>query len=158
MLFKPSISNIACGASIATLAIGLEVFGVVPVPHAYGFCVSCHSRELIVWVMSKFYDVAWGIATSEARYPLLTTVGLFSGGLVASRLAGEYRLRRPSHRWQSVAAGVLASNLALVALGCPARQVLRLGYGDWAALPAALGFVVGAALGTLIIKWRALKL
>ena len=157
MRFKPTISEAACGATIAALAVTLEASGVVRAP-VNGFCVSCHASDLVSWLISRVSHVSWAFPRSAGAFPLLTTAGLFLGGLLAAKLAGEYRARGRGSAWRGVAAGALASNLALVALGCPTRQILRLGYGDWSALVAALGFLGGAALGTLIIKWSAQRI
>jgi hypothetical protein len=154
MPFKPAISDILCGASIAAVAVGLEAAGAVSLTQATGFCVSCHASDLVAWLVG-LVKLSGRIPPPASGAPLLTTLGLFGGGLLAAKLAGEYRPRKARGGWQQVLAGALAANLALVALGCPTRQLLRLGYGDWTVLPALLGFLLGGALGTLIIKWRA---
>ena len=155
MIFRPGVSLAACGAATGALAVVLDVWGGVRPPAAYGYCITCHTRDLIDWVANRLFALGWEVALPGAQLPILTVVGVLLGALLAARLAGELRARPAAHPWLSVFAGVLVVNFGLLALGCPTRQVIRLGYGDWTALAAVGGIVLGVGLGTSIMMRRA---
>ncbi|MBI2940437.1 MAG: cytochrome C [Chloroflexi bacterium] len=155
MAFRLSVSLAVSGAATGALATALDAWGGINPPRAYGFCMTCHSRDLVDWVANQLFATHWEVALPGVQFPILTVVGVLLGAYVACILASERRLRPAAHPWLSLVAGVLVVNFGLVALGCPTRQVVRLGYGDWTALTAVAGIVLGAGLGTLVLKRRA---
>ena len=158
MRYRPGVSLAACGAAIGVMATALDAWAGINPPHAYGFCTTCHGQDLIGWVANRLFAARWPVSSAGAQAPILTAVGLLVGGFLAATLAGERQTRPARHAWRSLAAGVLASNLGLVALGCPVHQVILLGYGDRLALIAVVGFAIGAAGCTYVLKRRAARL
>ncbi len=147
-------SLVVCGAAIAGVAVVLDVWARVRPPHAYGYCVSCHGRDLVAWLVNHLLHVQWEISEPGRYGPIVTVAGLLLGAFLASALTGERRAQRATVAWRSLAAGALAAILALVALGCPVHQALLLGYGDWLAIPALAAFYGGASLGTMALgRW-----
>jgi hypothetical protein len=122
---------------IAVLAVAASSF-VITSPPVYGFCVACHTRDLL---------------TGTA--PLLTGVGLLIGAYLGARQGGEVRPRRPERPVAHFWLGFLAMVASLVALGCTVRLLLRAAYGDSAAVLAVGGLAAGIALGTWILQRRA---
>ena len=155
MRFRPGVSLAACGLALGAIVVGLEGWGGIHPPRAYGFCTTCHGQDLISWAANRLAGFGWELSPAGAETPLLTVVGVLVGARLAAALAGEQQIRTARHPWLSVGAGILAAILGLLALGCPIRQLVVLGYGDWIALPALLGHVTGAVLGVLLLRWAA---
>ena len=62
--------------------------GVYP-PEAYGFCTTCHGRDLVLGIVQPFFPGTFDLPT---LWPLLTVVGVMAGAGLARRAAHE----RPS--------------------------------------------------------------
>ncbi|MFH1086299.1 MAG: hypothetical protein V1772_11125 [Chloroflexota bacterium] len=152
MIGRKLESMALCGAVLGSMAVAMELWGGLAWPHAYGFCTTCHGQDLVGWLGEHVLGVRLGGSLAGSDWPLMTGVGVVLGGWAAASLAGERRARPARHPWLSLGAGILTASLGLMALGCPIRQVILLGYGDWIAVPALIGHVAGVGLGTLLLK------
>lgn len=125
------------GGAIAALTVVVSAY-VITDPPVYGFCVACHTRDLV---------------TGSA--PLLTGVGLLVGGYLGARRHGEFRPRRPRRLLRGFGLGLVAMVASLFALGCTVRLLLRAAYGESTAWWAVGGVAVGIALGTELLRRHA---
>jgi len=132
---------ILTGAALGILAALLVRAGN---PGNMGVCVACFSR-----------DIAGALGFHRAapvQYLRPEVAGLVLGALAAALLHGEFRPRTGSSPLVRFTFGVFAAIGALVFLGCPWRAYLRLGGGDWNAIPGLLGLTAGIALGVLCLR------
>lgn len=113
-------------------------------PGNMGICVACFSR-----------DIAGALGFHRAavvQYIRPEISGFVLGALVASLLFREFKPRGGSSPLIRFLLGMFAVIGALVFLGCPWRAYLRLGGGDWNAIPAILGLFAGIWLGIVFLK------
>ena len=132
---------ILTGAVIGILAPILVRFGN---PGNMGVCVACFTR-----------DIAGALGLHRAaplQYLRPEIAGLILGALAASLLFKEFRPRGGSSPLTRFLLGLFAAIGALVFLGCPWRAYLRLGGGDWNAVPGILGLAAGIVLGILCLR------
>jgi hypothetical protein len=154
MRFAPRVSLAATGVVLAGMVVSMEIWGGFRLPHGYGFCTTCHAQDLVAWFANQLANTHWQLSPAGSRTPIVTGVGILIGSYIAARLAGERRRTAARHPWLSLLAGIAAANLGLLALGCPIRQVVLLGYGDWLAVAAVLPFGLGGVLALMYTKWR----
>jgi len=132
---------IITGAVIGVLAPLLVRWGN---PGNMGVCVACFTR-----------DVAGALGLHRAaavQYLRPEIAGLILGSLAAALLFREFRPRGGSSPLARFLLGLFAAIGALVFLGCPWRAYLRLGGGDWNAVPGILGLAAGIGLGILCLR------
>lgn len=145
------ISAVVYGVIAALLAVRAQVlFGLEP-PPAYAICMTCHSRDMITWLVNHVAGARWEIAPVSASVPLITTVGLFIGAYVAARRHQETRWVSLGKGWRGFIYGVLVMNAGIVVLGCPTRLLLLSAYGEVLALVAVVGLVVAITVGTWLL-------
>ena len=119
------ITAVHTGIAAGLLAvIAGTVFDVRP-PEAYGLCMACHARDLVNWTLNGVGGTHLTVATASLVFPVLTTVGVFFGALLASTSHGEFRWRSPESSWRTFLYGALVMNFALLAGGCSIRLLLR---------------------------------
>jgi hypothetical protein len=145
------ISPITYGVVAGLLAVGVQIFGGVRPPPAYGICVACHTRDLVAWLANQFFAVNWELAPVSVALPVLTTIGLLLGAHLAARRHKEYRPTSLGSGLRSFICGIVVVNAAIIALGCPTRLLLLTAYGDTLALLAAVGVVLGISAGTFVL-------
>jgi hypothetical protein len=141
--------------AIAAVLAG-SIFEVRP-PDAYGFCMACHGRDLVNWVINDLTSSRLTVAPAAVVFPLLTGVGVVMGGWLAAWLSGEFRFRRSRKPLRSAFNGFLVMNFGLLAAGCSTRLSLRLGAGDPLGLVGFVGMVAGIVLATLLMRRRAMR-
>lgn len=113
-------------------------------PGNMGICVACFSR-----------DIAGALGLHRAatvQYIRPEIIGFVLGSLVAALLFREFKPRGGSAPIIRFLLGMFAMIGALVFLGCPWRAYLRLGGGDWNAIPGLLGLFGGIGLGIVFLK------
>jgi hypothetical protein len=113
-------------------------------PGNMGICVACFSR-----------DIAGALGLHRAavvQYIRPEIIGFVLGSLVAALIFREFRPRTGSAPLVRFLLGVFSVIGALVFLGCPWRAYLRLGGGDWNAIPGILGLFAGIGLGVLFLR------
>ena len=123
-------------------------------PEAYGFCIACHTRDLVNIAVNAVAGTTLAVApiSKNAILPFLTVIGVLVGAYGAARMNGEFRVKRgslSSYGWY-VFGGILFMVFALAMGGCPYRIALRTGYVDIVAIIGLLGIIVGVVAGTKI--------
>ncbi len=134
------------GPIIAGIAVGILAPLLVYAgnPGNMGICVACFMR-----------DIAGALGlhrTGVVQYLRPEIPGFVLGALVAALSFGEFRPRNGSAPLVRFVLGLFAMIGALVFLGCPWRAYLRLGGGDWNAIPGILGLAAGIGIGILFLK------
>lgn len=132
---------ILTGVAVGVLAPVLVKLGN---PGNMGVCVACFTR-----------DIAGALGLHRAavvQYIRPEIIGFVLGSLVAALIFREFKPRTGSSPLVRFLLGMLASIGALVFLGCPWRAYLRLGGGDWNAIPGILGLAAGIGLGIVFLK------
>ena len=128
-------------------------------PEAYGFCVACHTRDLINGIFNKLYDEPiLGVApiSTNSISPVLSIVGVMIGAFIASKSNKEFKIKRGKW-WEYVIyflGGILVLFFALIIGGCPYRNALRFAYGDLVAFIAILAMTFGVFVGVKILLFR----
>lgn len=132
---------IIAGAVTGILAVILVTLGN---PLNMGFCIACFIR-----------DIAGGLGLHRAavvQYLRPEIMGLILGSFVMSLIFREYKAGAGSSPVLRFFLGMLMMSGALIFLGCPLRMILRLAGGDWNALVALPGYVLGVWVGTIFLK------
>ncbi len=132
---------IIAGAVVGLLAVILVLSGN---PANMGFCIACFIR-----------DIAGGLGLHRAgvvQFLRPEIMGLVLGAFVTAMYVKEFKSTGGSSPVLRFILGMLMMAGALIFLGCPLRMVLRLAGGDWNALVALPGYVVGVWLGTLFLR------
>ncbi len=132
---------IIAGAVVGLLAVVLVLQGN---PVNMGFCIACFIR-----------DIAGGLGLHRAgvvQYIRPEIIGLLIGAFATALFVKEFKPTGGSSPVLRFALGMFMMAGALIFLGCPLRLVLRLAGGDWNALVALPGYVVGVWLGTIFLK------
>ncbi len=132
---------IIAGAVVGLLAVVLVLQGN---PVNMGFCIACFIR-----------DVTGALGLHRAgvvQYIRPEIIGLIIGAFATALFVKEFKPTGGSSPVLRFALGMFMMAGALIFLGCPLRLVLRLAGGDWNALVALPGYVVGVWLGTIFLK------
>ncbi len=122
-------------------------------PEAYGFCVACHTRDLVNAFFNAFTGDSLGIAPVSMVTPVLTIIGVIIGGYIAATRNKEFKVKKtkPIIYLLYFLGGIAVLNLALLLGACPYRVALRFAYGDLIALIGVLSIAGGVAVGVLIL-------
>ena len=128
-------------------------------PPAYGFCVACHTRDLVNDVANDAgADPPLGLAPISANsiFAVLTMVGVVIGGFAASKLNKEFKWKpaKPLEYFLYFLGGISVLIFALLLGGCPYRAALRVGYGDIVALIGIISMACGVFVGVYLLKKR----
>lgn len=151
------VTAVDTGVAAAILAVVAgTVFEVRP-PEAYGLCMACHGRDLVNWTINAGIGTQLAVAPASLVFPVLTTVGVLAGALLAAVMRGEFRWWTPESPARSFVYGALVMNCALVAGGCSIRLLLRTAAGEAAGLMGFGGMAGGVVLATLWLRWRATR-
>jgi len=132
---------ISCGIFIGIAATLLQKFGN---PANMGICVACFER-----------DIAGALGFHRAaivQYIRPEILAFVLGSFVSSLIFKEFKPRGGSLPLVRFFLGFFAMMGALVFLGCPWRALLRLAGGDWNAIAAFAGLVIGVFIGVQFIK------
>ncbi|MBO8158644.1 YedE family putative selenium transporter [Thermosyntropha sp.] len=132
---------LATGLIIGAIAAVLVKLGNPP---NMGFCIACFER-----------DIAGAIGLHRAavvQYMRPEIIGIVLGALLTSIFAGEFKARGGSATFVRFIMGIFMMIGALVFLGCPLRDVLRMAGGDYNAVVGFIGFVCGVATGVFFLK------
>lgn len=148
---KPWVFGIAAGIMFVSLE---TVFNVYP-PSAYGFCLSCHTRDLINTLVNGITGASWGTAMVSGRALMLTSPAVLVGAFLASRFFKEGSVKKAEKPLRSFLYGFIIMIIGILIFGCPTRLLLRTGYGDAYALAGVLAMYAGVTTATLIMRARA---
>ncbi len=138
---KQKMQIIGAGAFVGIAAVLLVYFGN---PANMGFCIACFVR-----------DITGALGMHRAgvvQYIRPEIIGIILGSLLISIIYREFKPVGGSSPIIRFVLGMLMMSGALIFLGCPLRMILRIAGGDWNALVALPGFVVGIWLGTIFLK------
>lgn len=136
-------------------AISQALFLSAGGPEAYGFCVACHTRDLINDIVNSLFGTELGVApiSQKAILPSLSIIGVMIGAFIAAKSNKEFKVKKGN--WKSYlfyfVGGILVLVFALLVGGCPYRNALRMAYGDLVALIGILAMVLGVFVGVKII-------
>lgn len=132
---------LATGLIIGAIAAVLVKLGN---PANMGFCIACFER-----------DIAGSLGLHRAalvQYMRPEIIGIVLGAMLTSLFAGEFKSRGGSATFVRFVMGIFMMIGALVFLGCPLRDVLRMAGGDYNAVVGFIGFVCGVATGVFFLK------
>ncbi len=132
---------IGTGLTIGALAAILVVMGN---PGNMGYCIACFLRDT---------SGALGLhRAGVVQYVRPEIIGLIIGAFAAAFTAGEFRSRGGSSTLVRFVLGMFMMIGALVFLGCPLRDILRIGGGDLNAVVGLAGFIAGVLGGVFFLK------
>jgi YedE family putative selenium metabolism protein len=140
-LDREKIFMVVTGLIIGILAAVLVVSGN---PGNMGFCIACFLR-----------DATGALGFQRAglvQYLRPEILGLVIGAFIAAFTAGEFRSRGGSSTLVRFFLGMFMMIGALVFLGCPLRDILRIGGGDLNAVVGLAGFIGGVLLGVFFLR------
>jgi hypothetical protein len=122
-------------------------------PEAYGFCVACHTRDLVNAFFNAFTGDSLGLAPVSMVTPVLTIIGVIIGGYIAATRNKEFKVKKakPIIYLLYFLGGIAVLNFALLLGACPYRAALRFAYGDLIALIGILSIAGGVAVGVLML-------
>lgn len=113
-------------------------------PGNMGFCIACFLR-----------DTAGALGFHRAnvvQYVRPELLGLSIGAFGAAFMGKEFKARGGSSTLVRFLLGIFMMIGALVFLGCPLRDILRIGGGDLNAVVGLAGFIVGILWGIFFLK------
>lgn len=158
---KPScMDNLARNPLYVGLAIGILAALVQLLlisaggPEAYGFCVACHTRDVVNVAVNSIAGTKLAVAaiSQNAILPVMTVIGVLIGAFVSARYYEEFRTKAGSavsYLWYLLG-GIFFMIFALFMGACPYRIGLRIGYGDVVALIGVLAIIAGVLIGIKI--------
>ncbi|EAX47180.1 uncharacterized membrane protein, conserved in archaea [Thermosinus carboxydivorans Nor1] len=149
------ITPVVMGVTAATLAVSAQAFLAVQPPPAYGLCVVCHGRDLIIWLAAKLTGAEMIVAAASQAWPLLTVLGIFLGAWYAAWSHDEYKSQWVEPPVTAFFCGMVIMFLGLVIMACPTRLLLRAAYGDFIGAAGAASVLMGTTAATLVMRWRA---
>ncbi len=128
-------------------------------PEAYGFCVACHTRDLAIFAFNSVTGTKLALAplSQNAILPVLTIIGILTGGFIAAKYYQEFRTKTASavsYFWYLIG-GIFFMAFALFMGGCPYRTGLRTAYGDVVALIGLVAIIAGVVIGIKIATVKA---
>jgi len=130
---------------------GLASYRVAP--PAYGFCMFCHTRDLVDWFLQI---VAPMIAPAPISViaPTMTLIGVLLGASVAARMSKQFVWRTTIAPWKAFVTGAGVSFFAGMLGACPLRIIVRAGYLELFAYVGIASIAFGVALGTYVYLKR----
>lgn len=157
-------SPIFLGVLIGFLAAFLQaLLSSAGGPEAYGFCVACHTRDLVNDLYNMLFTPTplLGMApiSSASVIASLSIVGVLIGGFISAKVNKEFKFKKGSILSYLLyfVGGVAVMIFALLLGACPYRAALRLGYGDLVAGIGILAMALGVWVGGIILLKKAEK-
>lgn len=132
---------LAAGLLVGAIGVLLVKFGN---PANMGFCIACFER-----------DIAGALGLHRAgavQYIRPEIIGIILGVVITSMFAGEFKSRGGSSTLVRFVMGMFMMIGALVFLGCPLRDVLRMAGGDFNAVVGFIGFIAGVGGGVYFLR------
>ncbi len=129
------------GLIIGAIAVVLVKLGNPP---NMGFCIACFER-----------DIAGALGLHRAgvvQYIRPELIGIILGAMLTSFFAGEFKSRGGSATFVRFIMGMFMMIGALVFLGCPLRDILRMAGGDYNAVVGLVGFICGVGAGVWFLR------
>lgn len=143
------------GFAIGILAAFLQLLLIsAGGPEAYGFCVACHTRDIVNVAVNDIAHTKLAVAaiSQNAVLPVLTIIGVLVGSFLSARYYQEFRARTGNIRSYAgyLTGGLVFMIFALFMGGCPYRLGLRIGYGDVVAVAGVVAIIIGVLIGIKI--------
>ncbi|HQA80665.1 MAG: hypothetical protein BWY93_00702 [Euryarchaeota archaeon ADurb.BinA087] len=130
-------------------------------PEAYGFCVACHTRDLVNGLSNIIAGTSLALAplSKNAILPVMSVVGVMIGAFLSAKVHKEHKIRKTDYQEYLIyfIGGFVVLQLAMIFGGCPYRAALRTGYGDITALLFIITMALGVIVGTLLMLRQAEK-
>lgn len=148
-------SPLYVGLAIGILAALVQVLLIsAGGPEAYGFCVACHTRDVVNVAVNDIAGTKLAVAaiSQNAILPVMTVIGVLIGAFVSAKYYEEFKTKTgsvTSYIWYLLG-GLLFMIFALFMGGCPYRIGLRIGYGDFVALIGVIAIIIGVLVGIKI--------
>jgi hypothetical protein len=148
---NPLVVGLAIGILAALVQVLLISAGG---PEAYGFCVACHTRDVVNVAVNDIAGTKLAVAaiSQNAILPVMTVIGVLIGAFVSAKYYEEFKTKTgsvTSYTWYLLG-GLLFIIFALFMGGCPYRMGLRIGYGDVVAFIGVIAIIVGVLVGIKI--------
>jgi len=143
------------GLAIGILAAFMQVLLIsAGGPEAYGFCVACHTRDVVNVAVNSVAGTKLAVAaiSQNAVLPVMTVIGVLIGAFVSAKYYQEFKTKTGSvvsFIWYLLG-GLLFMVFALFMGGCPYRMGLRIAYGDVVALIGVIAIIAGVLVGIKI--------
>ncbi len=143
------------GLAIGILAALVQVLLIsAGGPEAYGFCVACHTRDVVNVAVNDIAGTKLAVAaiSQNAILPVMTVIGVLIGAFVSAKYYEEFKAKTGSavsYIWHLLG-GLLFMIFALFMGGCPYRMGLRIGYGDVVAFIGVIAIIIGVLFGIKI--------
>lgn len=143
------------GLAIGILAALVQVLLIsAGGPEAYGFCVACHTRDVVNIAVNDIAGTKLAVAaiSQNAILPVMTVIGVLIGAFISARYYEEFRTKTgsmASYLWYLLG-GIFFMIFALFMGGCPYRIGLRIGYGDVVAFIGVIAIIAGVLVGIRI--------
>lgn len=123
-------------------------------PEAYGFCVACHTRDVVNDAVNSIAGtkLAFAPVSQNAVLPVMTVIGVLIGAFISAKFYQEFKTKTGSgvsYLWYLLG-GLFFMVFALFMGGCPYRTALRVGYGDVVAFIGLLAIIAGVLVGIKI--------
>jgi hypothetical protein len=124
-------------------------------PPAYGFCMFCHTRDLVNWMVQVVAPMVQPAPISVIA-PTTSLIGVLLGAFVAAKVGQQFAWRTTIRPWEAALAGAGVSFFAGMLGACPLRIVVRAGYLEAFAFVGMGSIALGVALGTFLVLKRGL--
>lgn len=149
--FPPWVFGIIAGC----LFVAVEALLSVYPPSAYGFCLTCHTRDLLNRILNGLFQTNYQVSFVGRRILFLTSPAILLGAFIAVRIHREGQAVKADKPVRFFLYGFLIMIIGILIFGCPTRLILRSGYGDVYAVAGVLAMIAGIAAGTFIMKRHA---
>lgn len=154
-LKMPLVAGVIIGFAAALVQALLMPAGG---PEAYGFCVACHTRDLVDVTFNAIFGTTLFAApiSVNAVLPVLTILGVLIGAVLAAKFYKEFRVKKGDIKSYAAygVGGALFMIFALMMGACPYRLALRIGYGDLIAVIGLVAIIIGVFIGVKIALKR----
>ncbi len=146
---------LSVGLAIGILAALVQVLLIsAGGPEAYGFCVACHTRDVVNIAVNDIAGTKLAVAaiSQNAILPVMTVIGVLIGAFSSAKYYEEFKTKTgsvASYIWYLLG-GLLFMIFALFMGGCPYRMGLRIGYGDVVAFIGVIAIIIGVLVGIKI--------
>jgi len=151
-ILKPWLFGVIAGS----LFVAVEAFLRVYPPSAYGFCLTCHVRDLAGAAINALFGTNVQTAVIARRMLMITSPSVLLGAWLAARRCREHHVLPSSRPLGFFLLGFAVMTTGLIIFGCPTRIVLRAGYGELYGLVALGGMAAGITGATLLVRWAGL--
>jgi len=147
---KPWLFGVLAGI----IFVGMEAFFSFYPPAAYGFCLSCHTRDLINTIVNSVAGTSWGTSVLSSRSLMLTSPAVLAGAFFGAFLFRDRKIKKAETPVVSFIYGFCVMTFGILIFGCPTRLLLRAGYGDVYAVFGVIAMYVGVLAATAAMRAR----